>query len=141
MILHSSAERIGYNSAKYQAYEEQRLWTGLLSSFRFSLPCPQCKKHYNDYLSTHPIQEVSISFIRNWLFQLHNQVNQRNNKENSITIENIPEIYSKPFNFSHHANIVMKHMKSAIFHRICSREDIQRTTRFFEEIKRFYDYF
>lgn len=140
-ILHSSAERIGTKSAKIQAFEEQRLWNGLLSSLRFSLPCPQCKKHFSDYLSSHPIHEVSSSFIRNWLYELHSQVNQRNHKDNSITIENIPEIYNKPFHFSYHVNIVMKHMKSAIFHRFCSREDIQRTARFFEEMKRFYDFF
>jgi len=141
MILHSSAERIGSIQVKYLQHEEHRLWTGLLSSLRYSLPCPQCKKHYQEYYSNHPINEISYSFIRNWLFQLHNQVNSRNNKENSITIDNLGEIYSKPFHFSRYNGIVMKHMKLAMAHNWCSRDDIQRTTRLFEEMKRFYDFF
>jgi hypothetical protein len=141
MILHSSVERIGSKSTKLLEHEETRLWTGLLSSLRYSLPCPQCKKHYQDYLQRHPIISVSQSFLRYWLFQLHQEVNQRNNKIVNITIENIPEIYGKPFHFSHHASIFQTHMRFGLFHNWVSRNDIQRTIRFLEEMRRFYDFF
>jgi hypothetical protein len=141
MILHSSAERIGSAPLKRLSQEELRLWSGLLSSLRYSLPCPLCKKHYNDYYSAHPIQEVSKPFLRNWLFQLHSEINTRNNKPNNFTIDTIAEIYSKPFHFSRHVNIVVAQMRLAIFHNWCKREDIQRSIRFLEEMKRFYDFF
>jgi len=141
MILHSSAERIGSAPSKALPHEEERLWTGLLSSLRHSLPCPQCRRHYNDYFSSHPILEISQSFIRNWLFQLHSQVNIRNKKEDILLIDHIPELYSKPFAFSHHTMIVKHQMQLAIFHRMCSRDDIQRTHRFLEEMRHYYALF
>jgi hypothetical protein len=141
MILHSSVERIGSKSTKLLEHEETRLWTGLLSSLRYSLPCPQCKKHYSDYLQRYPIISVSQSFLRYWLFQLHQEVNHRNNKNSDITIENIPEIYSKPFHFSRHASVFQTHMRFGLSHNWVTRNDMQRTIRFLEEMRRFYDFF
>ncbi len=141
MILHSSAERIGSGPTKLLQYEESRLWSGLLSSLRFSLPCPQCKRHYSDFLQRHPLPSISQQFVREWLFTLHHEVNQRNNKPCDITIENVPVIYSKPFHFSLHVGIFQQHMRLALMQKWCSREDIQRTIRFLEEMRRFYDFF
>jgi hypothetical protein len=141
MVLHSSAERIGSSPVKLLQQEEHRLWSGLLSSLRYSLPCPQCKKHYQDYISNHPIPVTSLSTIRSWLYHLHQEVNQRTNKTFDTTIDNLSEIYHKPFHFSRHTTIVIHHMKLAVFHNWCTRNDIQRTIRFLEEMKRFYDFF
>jgi hypothetical protein len=141
MILHSSAERIGLGPTRLLQHEESRLWSGLLSSLRFSLPCPQCKRHYGDYLQRYSIPPITQSSIREWLFTLHQEVNQRNHKPCEITIENIPVIYSKPFHFSLHFSIFQQHMRLALMQNWCSREDIQRTIRFLEEMRRFYDFF
>jgi hypothetical protein len=141
MILHSSAERIGQGPTRLLQHEETRLWSGLLSSLRFALSCFLCKKHYSDYFQQHPITQVTLPFIRQWLFQLHQEINHRNQKNSDITIENIPEIYSKPFHFSYHADIFQKHMRLALSHRWIGRDDIQRTIRFMEEMRRLYDFF
>lgn len=141
MILHSSAERIGSGPAKFLQHEESRLWSGLLISLRFSLPCPQCKRHYSDFLQRHPLPIISQQSVREWLFTLHQEVNQRNNKLSDITIENIPAIYSKPFHFSLHTGIFQQHMRLALMQQWCSRDNIQRTIRFLEEMRRFYDFF
>jgi len=68
-------------------------------------------------------------------------VNLYTNKPYTITIEQLPELYDPPFNFTHHYNILMKHMGFAVRKGICTREDIHRTARFLEELKRFYDFF
>jgi hypothetical protein len=141
MILHSSAERIGIPKLSKLPQEESRIWITLLSSLRYSLPCPQCKKHYTDYLSSKPIATVTATFIRSWLYNLHDQVNTRTGKPNTITIEQIQELYNKPFNFTQHCNIVVQEMQKAVRVGWCSRTDIQRTIRLFEELKRFYDFF
>jgi hypothetical protein len=138
-ILHSSTERIG--QPHLNAQEESRLWSNLLSSLRFSLPCPQCKKHYTAYFGSNPITAVNRNSIRSWLYNLHCQVNDRTGKPNTITIDKLPEIYSQPFNFTAHYTVVMQEMTKAIRLGWCSREDIQRTIRFLQEIKRFYDFF
>ncbi len=141
MILHSSAERIGSKNLNRLPQEESRLWINLLGSLRYSLPCPLCKKHYTAYFSTVPITSINQSFVRHWLYNLHNQVNNQTGKPNTITIEDIPEIYSKPFNFTAHYDIVVEQMNRALRVGWCTRDDIQRTIRHFQEFKRFYDFF
>ena len=140
-ILHSTAERVGQSHVKMMQHEEIRIWSGLLSSLRFSLPCPACKKHYSDYYASHPILEYTRSFLRRWLFDLHQQVNARINKASPFTIEDLPAFYGKPFHFSRHMGVVQHHMKLAVFHKWCARDDVQRTVRFLEEMRRLYDQF
>ncbi len=141
IILHSATERIGTSQLKRLPSEESRIWTNLLSILRYSLPCPLCKKHYADYFTHTTINTFNRDTIRSWLYTLHNQVNNRTEKTNIITIEQLPELYNKPFNFTHHFNIFVQQMNQAIRVGWCSREDIQRTIRFFQELKRFYDFF
>jgi hypothetical protein len=140
-ILHSSAERIGLPKLVRLPQEESRIWTALLASLRYSLPCPQCKKHYTDYYSSTPILSFNSNTIRSWLYTLHNQVNLRVEKPNIITIEQISEIYNKPFNFTNHNNVVIQQMQKAVRLGWSTRNDIQRTIRLFEELKRLYDFF
>ena len=140
IILHSAAEKIGSKQLKRLPQEESRIWTALLSSLRYSLPCPQCKKHYSDYILSTPITSITQPFIRKWIYNLHNQVNNRTGKI-SISIDQIPEIYSKPFNFSAHFSIIIEQMQKAVRINWSSRNDIQKSIRLFEELKRFYDFF
>lgn len=137
MILHSSAERYGSSSSKQLPNEEKRIWTGLLRSLRFSLPCPRCKKHYSEYLLSHPLV-FSKEGIRSWLYHLHSDVNRRNEKQTEYTLEQVEEQYSKPFHFAKHELIVHSHMMMALRLGWSTREDIQRTIRFFEELRRYY---
>ncbi len=141
MILHSSAERIGNQLLKRLPQEELRLWTNLLGSLRYSLPCPLCKKHFTAYFASNPVNQISKEFIRNWLYHLHCQVNDRTQKPNTITLEQIPALYSNPFNFTQHYNIVVEQMGYSLRLGWSSRDDIQRTIRTLQELKRFYDFF
>ncbi len=141
MILHSSAERIGIPKHGRLPQEENRLWTGLLNSLQYSLPCPVCKKHFTAYIASNPITSITKEFIRNWLFNLHSDINNRTGKQQTITIEKIPEIYSQPFNFSAHFNTFNQEMMKSLRLGWSSRNDILRTIRFFEELKRYYDFF
>lgn len=138
IILHSSAERIGLPNLLRLPHEESRIWTALLASLRHSLPCPLCKKHYTNYYSLNPINVNST--MRSWLYNLHSQTNLQTSKPN-ITIEQLSEFYNKPFNFTLHFNIVVEQMKKAVRIGWCSRNDIQKTIRLFEELKRLYDFF
>jgi len=133
MILHSIAEKISSKNV----IEEKRIWLGLLSSLRYSLPCPLCKKHYTSYYLSNPINDIND--IRLWLYHLHNQINSTNDKP-TFDINEL-EIYRNPFHFTHHYSVVLDHMKRAIRHKWCSHNDIQRTFRFLSEMKCFYDLF
>ena len=140
-ILHSAAEKIVLPQHKRLPQEEMRLWTNLFTSLRYSLPCPLCKKHFTSYHSAIPIHTFTRDSIRIWLYNLHNDINISLGKENIITIDKIPEIYNTPINFNHHLNIVNNQMTCSLRLGWCSREDIQRTLRFFQEVRRFYDFF
>lgn len=136
IILHSLAEKIG--TTKNLLSEETRLWSGFLSSLRYSLPCPQCKKHYTKYYIDNKIS--SISDIRMWLYNLHNDVNMKTDKKN-ITIDEISELYNKPFHFSHHFSIILNQMVHSLKIGWNTHDDIQRTIRLSNQIKYFYDLF
>ena len=139
-ILHSSAERIGTKQLQRLPREEERIWMGLLNSLRYSLPCPHCKKHYTSYLFSKPILSFNRDTIRLWLFNLHQEVNQRNNKNTEITFENLSDYYGGLFNYAHYLGIVSNQMTKSLRLGWCTRNDIHRTLRFFEELKRFYDF-
>jgi len=139
MILHSAAERVGSHVNKRLPQEEERIWYGLLGSLRYSLPCPQCKKHYASYFSSHRLV-FGKDALRAWLFHLHQEVNQRTSKE-PFLFERVQEQYRTPFHYSKHWHVVQGQMILALRKGWCSREDIQRTARFLEELKRFYDFF
>ena len=140
-LLHSSAEKIGSQPIKRLPAEATRIWIGLLSSLRYSLPCPVCKKHFTDYYSSHPIHNLNKDTITSWLFTLHCQVNERTGKPNTITIEQLTELYNKPINFTAHLNVLYEQMTKAIRIGWSARDDVQRTVRFLQELRRFYDFF
>ena len=139
MILHYSAERIGTRLLQRLPQEETRIWTNLLSSLRYSLPCPLCKKHYTDYFNSHPIQ--SKDEIRNWLYHLHLHVNQQTGKPSNLSLEQVIERYSQPFQYTLYYPVVEKQMIQGVRFGRCARVDLQRTVRCLEEMKRFYEFF
>ena len=138
LILHGACEQIGAHDMKKLPQEESRIWLGLLQSLRYSLPCPQCKKHYTTFFTNAPIAVITRDSVRRWLFHLHNQVNQRLEKqwfpETSLTQ------YQTVFNFSQQYEIIHGQMLAAVRQGWSLHEDVQRTLRFLTEMKCFYDF-
>ena len=141
MILHSAAERIGTQPLKRLPQEEIRIWTNLLSSLRYSLPCPLCKKHYTDYFNSHPIYSGTKEEIRNWLYQLHSHVNQQTRKQSNLSLEETIERYGQPFQYTLYYPVVEKQMIQGVRFGRCAHMDLQRTIRCLEEMKRLYEFF
>ena len=44
------------------------------------LPCPTCKKHYKENIIKHPIRLDSKDDLTKWLVDIHNKVNEKNDK-------------------------------------------------------------
>lgn len=139
LILHSACERIGAHNMKKLPQEESRIWLGLLQRLRYSLPCPQCKKHYNAFFSGNPITVITRDSVRRWLFHLHNQVNQRLEKP-AFSEESLPQ-YEAIFNFSQQYDIVQGQMLTAVRQGWSTYDDVQQTLRILTEMKCFYDFF
>jgi hypothetical protein len=134
VILHSCAERIGSIRLNRLPDEESRIWLKLLQSLRYSLPCPACKQHYALYIKSHPIGHS----IREWLFHLHQDVNARTNKSTEWTLEQMSERYTQPFFFSEMYRLVERQLLLSIPLKISTREDVYRTLRSLNEMRRFY---
>jgi hypothetical protein len=113
----------------------------LLQSLRFSLPCPQCKRHYQVYYEAHPLSSTfTQADLRVWLYRLHSAVNQRTGKPD-LSLSEVQEQGVAPFCFSEAVGALSGQMRIAIRRGICSREDVVRTMRHLEEMKRLYDFF
>ena len=140
-ILHFSAERFGTKSLHRLPHEEQRIWSNLVSNLRFSLPCPQCKRHYQHYYSSNPISSFTKDELRVWLYHLHQSVNKKNGKPDSITFEEIEAIYGIPFCFSEYMKSIVPQFRIGLQRGWTLREDLIKTCRDLEEMKRFYDFF
>lgn len=148
-ILHGLAEKIGQYPQVTHRYvtnteqtEEKRLWTVLLASLRSSLPCPLCRKHYTEYINRESpdrflhMNTIQKDNIKEWLFNLHNSVNQRTQKH-SIPIENLSELY-RNINFTYSLNIIVIHMRRGLNIHWLSREDVTKTIRVLKEMFAFY---
>lgn len=145
-ILHTLSLRIGsvtsnanWQSANHVINEEKRLWYGLLNCLKYSLPCPLCKKHYIMYFNLHSITStnINLSYIMEWIFNLHNAVNIRNNTP-TITIDKLCIIYSDSSNLRNLYNILHIHLKRAITLQWILRDDCTKLLRFITELLIFY---
>jgi hypothetical protein len=83
-ILHGLAEKVGKAPC---LDEEVREWKRFLTFTADIIPCDVCKKHYKQVLLDHPIggilkmnASVASTFIRTWLWTLHNEINVENSK-------------------------------------------------------------
>lgn len=140
-ILHSSAERFGILSLRRLPHEERRIWSQLLQSLRFSIPCPLCKRHYQAYFKDNSLLPVfTKADLRVWLYRLHSAVNQRLGKPD-LSLSEVQEHGEAPFCFSEIVGTVAGQMRLSIQKGICTREDVVRTLRHLEEMKRLYDFF
>jgi len=137
-ILHTAAERIGSRNLARLPQEETRIWSGLLSSLRYSLPCPLCKKHYTEYSSLFPLTQITRENVREWLYTLHCRVNLQTNKMTDLTLDQMQERYFVHLPFSTHYQVVEQQMKKSQRLGWCSRDDLMRTIRFLVELQRFY---
>jgi hypothetical protein len=146
-ILHSAAERIGTRrpatgllvAQRTIDAEEARLWSALLGSLRFSLPCPLCRSHYTAYYLQRIMGDVKA--VRTWLWDLHVDVNRRLGRADGCGLEDLSAIYGVPFHHSKLWAVVLEHMMRAVRMGWATREDVLRTTRIMEEMKRWYDFF
>jgi hypothetical protein len=69
------------------------------------MPCQLCRNHYHEWRKNHPLEEIDKlrgpllkEGVREWLYNLHENVNKTRGIESGILLEQIPELY-KQVNF------------------------------------------
>lgn len=100
-ILHTSAEQLGKSSLALVQTDEVNRWILLLKSVEGALPCAMCRDHYKKWLSSHPVSQfqtlrgdVLRVRAREWLWNLHENINQRKGVSSGVTLEMIPGMYT-----------------------------------------------
>jgi hypothetical protein len=97
-VLHGLAEKSGNVIDVVNRIEELNIWPRLIKVLTQGLPCEECREHYSEWLKTNPFKlptnynEVK-EYIKRWLFDLHNNINIRNNKD-IFEYNDLVEMYS-----------------------------------------------
>ena len=99
-LLHGIAERVGNHTNKYQILDEQTELRLTLRHFSALLPCIKCQNHYKEYIRrSFPDTKLYGMYLqdslREWLYNLHNDVNKSRSISSDITIEAVKEQYAK----------------------------------------------
>ena len=101
-LLHGIAERVGNHDKMMLIRDEQNAIRLTLRNFGALLPCLKCQKHYREWLLKHAPElflgrtgESLREELRNWLYDLHEAVNERNEVQSGITREQLPELYKE----------------------------------------------
>lgn len=100
MILHGLASRAGTVAVPLLQPDDMRAWTGFLKATAKSIPCPTCREHYAAWVQENPIAPPDTYYqfgewIRDWIWRLHNRVNQRLGKP-IFPKEELAEAYRNP---------------------------------------------
>jgi Erv1 / Alr family len=99
-LLHGIAERIGNQKHLTIARDEVNELRLTLRHFSDLLPCQKCQAHYREWLSSYPpepwLRGPSMNLqdsLREWLYKLHEDVNNRREIVSGITLESLEERY------------------------------------------------
>ena len=75
--------------------DKQKYYT-FFNSLKNVLPCPNCKEHYTENFENIPIRLESREDLIEWLIDIHNEVNKKNNKR-IYTYKEVYDIYNKKY--------------------------------------------
>ncbi len=102
-VLHGFAEKLGRQTNDIMATDEAREMVLILRGVEHVMPCEKCRKHYKEYLKKNPVDdfanrrgEVLRQAIRQWLWKLHEAVNERNGAPSFPIEELTPKYQSAP---------------------------------------------
>jgi hypothetical protein len=99
-ILHGIAEALGNQSVPMLATDEAHEIVFILRDVEKIMPCQLCRNHYNQWRKEHPLEEIDKLrgpmlkiAVREWVYNLHENVNKTRLAESGITLEMIPDMY------------------------------------------------
>lgn len=98
-LLHGIAETLGNQSVPMLATDEAHEIVFLLRDVEKIMPCQLCRNHYHEWRKNNPLEEIDKlrgpmlkEGVREWLYNLHENVNRSRGIESGLTLEQIPEI-------------------------------------------------
>ena len=86
-ILHGLADKYGRLVYPLFSKEQDISWPKFIEQTQFILPCKECREHYKEYYTKNipsVLKKLSPDeqalWVQNYFFNLHNEINVRNNK-------------------------------------------------------------
>jgi hypothetical protein len=99
-ILHTAAEHLGKPRPSLLQTDEANRWIFLLKSVENAMPCALCRGHYKEWLKKSPVTQMAAlrgpalrDRARQWVYNLHEEVNAGKKVVSGITVEQLPEMY------------------------------------------------
>lgn len=100
-ILHIIAEQVGKSKHKLIQTDEVQKWIQWMRSVENTMPCALCRGHYKEWLTKHPLGELNSlrgqafrEGARQYVWQLHENVNTSRSKSSGISLDQCAELYS-----------------------------------------------
>lgn len=100
-ILHGITESLGNQAMPLLSTDEAHEIVFILRDVDKIMPCALCRNHYNAWRKTHPIERLDRlrgpmlrDAVRNWLFELHEDVNARNETPSGLCEDQIHDLYA-----------------------------------------------
>jgi hypothetical protein len=111
-LLHGIAERVGNQVSLILMRDERNEIRLAFRKLSALLPCQKCQGHYNDWLRKNPPEaildksgELLQDALRDWVFRLHEDVNQRREVNSGILVDSLRDRYLT-VNLRENANIL-----------------------------------
>lgn len=79
--LWKSIHSIAFTYPHSPTPEHRRQYIDFFRALGPVIPCPSCAIHYQQYLNQNPIDADNRQSLAKWVYDLHDSVNKRNNKE------------------------------------------------------------
>ena len=111
-LLHGIAERVGNHSNHIMIRDERNELKLTLRHFWALLPCLKCQKHYKEWIQKHnpeiwiqgPFGIDLQDSMREWVYKLHENVNNSRGVVSDLTLEQVKEKYSTGIHLREKAN-------------------------------------
>jgi len=101
-MLHGIAETLGNQTVPMLATDEAHEIVFLLRDVEKIMPCQLCRNHYRAWRKDHPLEELDKlrgfllkTAVRDWLYELHENVNRSRGIESGIQLDQIEDMYKQ----------------------------------------------
>lgn len=139
-ILHGLAEKLGRQPNEIMAADEAREMTLVLKGVELIMPCEKCRAHFHEYRLKNPIDGFSTKrgehlryTVREWLWRLHEAVNERNNAPR-FSIEQLTPTYQS-VNIAAAWTTLQTYLKTSVASGLILSENLKSFRRHLEFVR------
>lgn len=142
-LLHGLAERVGNHTNQIMIKDEQNELKIILKDFWTLMPCRNCQTHYREWIRYNPPDTFIMKGdmylqenMRNWVYRLHESVNQRREVISEIKEVDLESMY-KSIDLRASATILKTVYQRGLQTGVLKAEDWKKTWRHLDLLLRY----